>query len=44
VLDQFSLQDVDEHNFELFYQRDKLHMNEDGYRRIVPLQVSFLAQ
>lgn len=44
VLDQFSMQDVDEHNYELFYQRDKLHMNEDGYRRIAPLQVSFLAQ
>lgn len=44
VLDQFSLQDVDEHNFEIFYQRDKLHMNEDGYKRIAPLQVSFLAQ
>ena len=44
VLDQFSLQDVDEHNYEQFYQRDKLHMNEDGYRRIAPLQVNFLAQ
>lgn len=44
VLDQFSLQDVDEHNYQQFYKNDKLHMNEDGYRRIAPLQVSFLAQ
>ena len=43
VLDQFSLQGVDEHNYKSFYLRDKLHMNEAGYRRIGPLQASFLA-
>ena len=43
VLDQFSLQDIDEHNFETFYLPDKLHMNADGYRRIGPVQAAFLA-
>ena len=43
VLDQFSLQDVDIHNFQPFYQEDKLHMTEEGYRRIAPLQAAFLA-
>ena len=43
VLDQFSLQGVDIHNYEQYYLRDKLHMNEDGYRRVGPLQASFLA-
>jgi hypothetical protein len=28
---------------DLFYLQDKLHMNEDGYRRIGPVQASFLA-
>ena len=44
VLDQFSLQDVDIHNYQPFYLDDKLHMTEEGYRRIAPLQASFLAQ
>ena len=43
VLDQFSLQGVNEFNVDLFYLQDKLHMNEDGYRRIGPVQASFLA-
>ena len=43
VLDQFSLQGVDIHNYERFYLGDKLHMNEDGYRRIGPLQAAFIA-
>ena len=43
VLDQFSLQGVDIHNCSRFYLDDKLHMNEDGYRKIAPLQVAFLA-
>ncbi len=43
VLDQFSLQGIDEHNFEWFYLPDQLHMNESGYRRIGPLQAAFLA-
>ena len=43
VLDQFSLQGVDIHNYSRFYLDDKLHMNEAGYRRIGPLQAAFLA-
>lgn len=43
VLDQYNLQGINEYNCELYYQSDRLHMNEDGYRRIAPLQASFLA-
>lgn len=43
VLDQFSLQDVGIDNYQPFYLEDKLHMTEEGYRRIAPLQASFLA-
>lgn len=43
VLDQFSLQDVDIHNYQAFYLPDKLHMTEEGYRRIGPVQAAFLA-
>lgn len=43
VLDQFSIQDVDEHNYPLYYLQDRLHMNEAGYRRLGPVQVKFLA-
>ena len=43
VLDQFNLQGINEFNVDLFYVKDKLHMNEDGYRRIGPVQASFLA-
>ena len=43
VLDQFALQNINIHNCERYYLRDKLHMNEDGYRRIAPLQIDFLA-
>ncbi len=43
VLDQFSLQGVDVHNYEQYYLGDNLHMNEAGYRRIGPLQAAFLA-
>ena len=43
VLDQFSVQDIDEHNYTLYYLPDQLHMNEDGYRRIGPVQAAFLA-
>jgi len=43
VLDQFSLQDIDIHNYTKFYLGDKLHMTRDGYRRIAPLQADFLA-
>ena len=44
VLDQFSLQDVDIHNYTSFYLEDRLHMNSDGYRRIAPLQADFIAR
>jgi lysophospholipase L1-like esterase len=43
VLDQFNLQGINEFNVDLFYVGDKLHMNEDGYRRIGPVQAAFLA-
>ena len=43
VLDQFNLQGINEFNVELYYVGDKLHMNEDGYRKIGPVQASFLA-
>ena len=43
VLNQFELQDVDIDNYRYFYLDDKLHMNDAGYRRIGPLQASFLA-
>ena len=43
VLDQFNIQGINEFNVDLFYVKDKLHMNEDGYRRIGPVQASFLA-
>ncbi|MBO4917447.1 MAG: SGNH/GDSL hydrolase family protein [Bacteroidales bacterium] len=43
VLDQFSLQGINEFNFEGYYKPDKLHMTEEGYRRIGPVQASFLA-
>lgn len=42
VLDQFSIQDVGIDNYGRFYLDDKLHMNEDGYRRIAPAQVVFI--
>jgi len=43
VLDQFNLQGINEFNVELYYVQDRLHMNEEGYRKIAPAQVSFLA-
>ena len=43
VLDQFNLQGINEFNVDLYYLGDKLHMNEDGYRRLGPVQASFLA-
>lgn len=41
VLNQFRIQDVDVDNYKCFYLDDKLHMNEAGYLRIAPAQVSF---
>lgn len=43
VLDQFSIQGVNEFNFKKYYKSDNLHMNEDGYRRIGPVQAAFLS-
>ena len=43
MLDQFNLQGINEFNVDLYYLGDKLHMNEDGYRRIGPVQAAFLA-
>ena len=43
VLDQFNLQGINEFNMTEYYKGDKLHMNEDGYRRIGPVQAAFLA-
>ena len=43
VLDQFETQGINEFNYELYYKSDKLHLTEDGYRRIAPAQVEFLS-
>lgn len=43
VLDQFNLQGINEFNCELYYQKDRLHMNEDGYCKIGPVQAAFLS-
>lgn len=43
VLDQFNLQGINEFNCTLYYQKDLLHMNEDGYRKIGPVQAAFLS-
>jgi len=42
VLDQFYIQGVNEFNYHLYYQQDKLHMNEEGYKKIGPVQAAFL--
>ncbi|MBQ6299734.1 MAG: alpha/beta fold hydrolase [Bacteroidales bacterium] len=43
VLDQFNLQGINEFNVENYYKDDLLHMNEEGYRRIAPVQAAFLS-
>ena len=43
VLDQFNLQGINEFNMSKYYKNDKLHMNEEGYRKIGPVQAAFLA-
>lgn len=43
VLDQFSLQGINEFNYPAYYLPDRLHMNEAGYRKIGPVQAAFLA-
>lgn len=34
---------INEFNCGLYYQKDLLHMNEDGYRKIGPIQAAFLS-
>ena len=43
VLDQFNLQGINEFNMAKYYKNDRLHMNEEGYRKIGPVQAAFLA-
>ncbi|MBQ9174132.1 MAG: SGNH/GDSL hydrolase family protein [Bacteroidales bacterium] len=43
VLDQFNLQGINEFNYSEYYKGDKLHMNEEGYRKIGYVQAAFLA-
>ena len=43
VLDQFSLQGINEFNYSEYYKGDKLHMEEEGYRKIGYVQAAFLA-
>ena len=43
VLDQFSLQGINEFNYGEYYLQDKLHMNEEGYKKIGPVQADFLS-
>ncbi|MBO4634003.1 MAG: SGNH/GDSL hydrolase family protein [Bacteroidales bacterium] len=43
VLDQFNLQGINHFNAALYYKEDLLHMNEEGYRKIGPVQAAFLA-
>lgn len=43
VLDQFELLGANEYNYQLYYVKDKLHLNEDGYRKMGPVQAAFLA-
>lgn len=43
VLDQFAIQGINELNYEQYYKRDKLHMEEAGYLRIGPAQAAFIA-
>lgn len=43
VLDQFSIQGVNEFNVSEYYLEDSLHMNREGYLKIAPAQVSFIA-
>ncbi len=43
VLDQFNLQGINRFNVSQYYMEDRLHMNEEGYRRIGAVQAAFLA-
>lgn len=43
ILDQFELLGANVYNFEQYYVKDKLHLKEEGYRKIGPVQAAFLA-
>ncbi|MBQ2193897.1 MAG: alpha/beta fold hydrolase [Bacteroidales bacterium] len=43
VLDQFNLQGINEFNVKYHYKDDRLHMTEEGYLRIGPVQAAFLS-
>ena len=43
VLDQFSIQGINEFNCSLYYKADRLHLTKEGYRRLAPAQVDFIA-
>lgn len=43
VFDQFELLGANIYNYQLYYTQDRLHLNEDGYRKIGPAQAAFLA-
>lgn len=43
VLDQFNNQGINDFNYQLYYKPDKLHLTEEGYRRLGPMQADFLA-
>ena len=43
VLDQFNLQGINKFNVSKYYLEDRLHMKEEGYRKIGPVQAAFLA-
>jgi len=37
------LQGINQFNVKQFYKEDLTHMNEEGYRRIGPVQAAFLS-
>ena len=43
VLDQFNIQGINDFNYKLYYKPDSLHLTEEGYRRLAPMQVDFLS-
>jgi len=43
VLDQFNLQGINEYNYKEYYKNDSLHMTDDGYLKVGPVQAAFLA-
>lgn len=43
ILDQFNFHGCNEFNYTQYYKEDKLHLTNDGYAKIGPVQVDFLA-